>query len=78
MEIIERKVGMFYSWNIQGFGFIMVTPKERYFAHISEVNLDHPPIAGEQVSFLVSPPRKQGKLPCAVDIKPIEVSEVTQ
>ena len=70
---MERKIGSFYAWNIAGWGFIMVTPLERYFVHVSEVGLDHIPVVGEQVSFEVSPPRKEGKLPCAVRVKPIEL-----
>ena len=72
---MERKIGMFYSWNLRGWGFIMLSPNERYFAHISEVHLDHIPAVGEHVSFVVTPPRKEGQLPVANDVRPIESAE---
>ena len=71
---MERKIGMFYSWNLKGWGFIMLSPNERYFAHISEVHLDHIPAVGERVSFVVTPPRNEGQLPVAVDVQPETVS----
>jgi hypothetical protein len=68
---MERFIGRFYSWNERGYGLIFVTPQQRYFMHISEFQSDHIPVVGEQVTFLTGPPRKNGALPCAVDVRPI-------
>ncbi len=67
---MERKVGMVYSVNPKGWAFIVVTPLERYFSHISEHKSDHILRVSEEVSFEVAPPRKPGQLPCAVNVYP--------
>jgi cold shock CspA family protein len=69
---MQRKTGTIYSFNPRGWAFIFVTPLERYFAHISEIKLDHLPAVGETVSFETVPPRKPGQLPCAVNVEPVE------
>lgn len=72
----ERRVGTIYSWNEKGFALIFVTHKQRYFMHISEFDSIAVPIVGDRVSFEVAPPRKEGGLPCAVDVRPIAPAEV--
>jgi hypothetical protein len=69
-----RKIGTIYSTNPRGWAFIAITPQERYFAHISELKLDHWPVVGEQVSFSVKPPRcplRESELPLAVDVRAV-------
>jgi hypothetical protein len=69
------KVGTVYSSNPKGWIFIYVTPKERYFGHMSQLmEFDVIPPVGVRVTFEVAPPRKPGQLSNAVNIKP----EVTQ
>jgi cold shock CspA family protein len=71
---MERIVGTFYSWNEHGYAMIAVSPRQRYFMHVSEFDSDKFPIIGQQVSFEVAPPRKPGQpgqLPCAVNVKPV-------
>jgi cold shock CspA family protein len=67
---MDRKIGTVYSANtVRGWAFITVTPMERYFAHISEIKTDKMLEIGQEVSFTVAPPRKEGQLPCATDVK---------
>jgi hypothetical protein len=73
--IMERLIGSFYSWNERGYALIFVTPKQRFFMHISEFDSDSFPVIGQRVSFEVAPPRKQGQLPCAVGVKPVETEQ---
>jgi len=73
---MERLVGSFYSWNERGYALIFVTPRQRYFMHISDFPSDHIPVVGEKVSFNVAPPRKPGQLPCAVNVHPIEPTPI--
>jgi cold shock CspA family protein len=70
-DAMERQIGTFYSWNERGYAMIFVTPKQRYFMHVSEFDSDKFPIIGQQVSFEIAPPRKPGQLPCAVNVKPV-------
>ena len=72
---MERKQGIVYSSNPKGWIFIYTTPQERFFGHLSEVQADHLPVLGEKVSFIPSPPRKEGQLPCAKVIHVVEVAE---
>jgi hypothetical protein len=69
--IMNRKLGTVYSVNPRGWFFIYVTPQERYFAHISELKSERMVALTEKVTFQVSsaPPRKDGQLPCAVDVR---------
>ena len=68
---MERIVGAFYSWNERGYAMIFVTPKQRYFMHVSEFDSDKFPVVGQRISFEVAPPRKSGQLPCAINVKPV-------
>jgi cold shock CspA family protein len=68
---MERKIGQLYAWNRRGFGLIVVSPRERYFVHVSEIDLDRLPVAGEQVTFETTRPRKLWQLPCAVRVQPV-------
>ena len=70
---MDRKTGTVYSSNvIRGWAFITVTPQERYFAHISEIKTDKMLEIGQAVSFTTAPPRKEGQLPCAIDVQLVE------
>ena len=71
---MKRLEGTFYSWNERGYGLIFITPKLRYFMHVSEFDSDHLPVVGEKVNFEAVPPRKEGQLPCAVNVKPVVAS----
>jgi hypothetical protein len=64
----------FYSWNGRGYALIFITPKLRYFMHISECDSDRLPIVREKVSIGAPAPRKEGQLPCAVNVKPVVVT----
>ena len=72
---MERKIGAVYSVNPKGGLFVCVTPRERYFLHISELKADRFAVAGDKVSFTPAPPRKPGQLPCAVDARFVEVAQ---
>jgi hypothetical protein len=70
-----RKIGTVYSSNPKGWIFIYITPQERYFGHMTQLTgFAVLPEVGAQVSFDVVPPRKEGQLPCAMDIKPVETA----
>jgi cold shock CspA family protein len=69
---MERKIGTVYSSNPKGWMFVYVTPQERYFLHISELNADHLANLGERVSFEIAPPLHDGKLPRAVNAVIVE------
>jgi cold shock CspA family protein len=70
---MKRKTGTVYSSNtVRGWAFITVSPMERYFAHISEIKTDKMLEIGQVVSFETAPPRKEGQLPCAVDVRLVE------
>jgi len=72
MSDVERKIGTVYSSNPKGWIFLFVTPRERYFGHMSAMTaLDTIPAVGDRVSFLAAPARKPGQLPCAVDIQAV-------
>jgi cold shock CspA family protein len=76
----ERLIGQFYAWNPKGFGFVYVTPIQRYFVHISEFKADHIPAIGEKVTFIAGQPRAAkgpdgpNRLPSAIDVRPVEES----
>jgi hypothetical protein len=76
---MERLVGTFYSWNERGYALICVTPKKRFFMHVSEFDSDEFPKVGQQVSFEVAPPRhpeRPRQLPLAVSAKPVVADSV--
>ena len=64
-----RKTGTVYSSSPKGWIFISITPQDRYFAHISEIKTDRMPGVGDVVTFMTAPPRKEGQLPCATDVR---------
>lgn len=73
----ERFTGQVYNWSDRGYGFIFVTPLQRYFVHISEFKADHVPVIGEKVTFIPKPPRKTGPdvLPLATDVRPADQAD---
>ena len=70
----SRLTGQFYCWNEKGYGFLYITPQQRFFVHISQIRFDHVPVVGEKVTFVPGPPRKEGpdQLPLALDVQAIE------
>jgi hypothetical protein len=69
-EVNERKIGTVYSSNPKGWVFLFVTPKERYFGHLTQMGaLDTIPAVGTKVSFTPAPPFKEGSLTCAHDVQ---------
>jgi hypothetical protein len=75
---MERKTGTVYASSLKGWIFICITPQDRYFAHISEIKADRMPGVGEVVTFTTAPPRKEGQLPCAVDVRLVEKADATE
>ena len=69
---MERKEGTVERW-MGRYGFIYVTNRERYFAHLSEFDAARKPVPGEKVTFEVNSvaPLGERTLPIAVDIKPV-------
>jgi len=73
-----RQEGTIFSWNERGFAFIFLTHKQRFFMHISEWDNAIPPMPGDRVTFEIAPPRKEGQLSCAVNVRPVvETSAIT-
>jgi hypothetical protein len=72
--LMERKFGTVYASNPKGWIFIYVTPQDRYFGHVSQITSDRLPAVGDRVSFEPSASVVAGKLPCALDVRPVEIS----
>jgi len=65
------KVGKLRSWNEAGYGLVIVSVKEKYFLHASNISQIPDdltePVIGSEVQFEVAPPYKNGKLHQAVN-----------
>jgi cold shock CspA family protein len=58
---------------MKGFGFILMDFTSRVFFHVSQWRGGSAPVVGQEVSFVVVPPRQASqKYPMAVNVRPTE------